>query len=66
MGFETVILSVIKDVVRHSRAEFINGTLFVSNIDVHESVQVMNTLYMYTQHSIYLSKVGDEFSYDFT
>lgn len=65
MGFETVILSVIKDVARSARAEFQYGTLFVSNVDDTEANRILNNIRSYTTGEIILSQVGDEYSYDF-
>ena len=65
MGFETVILSVTKDVVRHSRAEFTNGTLFVGNIDETEANRLVNNFRNYAQCEVVVSEVGGEFAFDF-
>lgn len=65
MGFETVVLSVVKDTVRHAQAEFTNGTMFVSNIDASEAVQIMNSVRGYIYADTIISKVGSDFAFDF-
>ena len=65
MGFETVMLSVVKDVVRHSQAEFQYGTLFVSNINEGEANRILNNLRNYTTFGIQMNEGVYEFSYDF-
>ena len=67
MGFETVVLSVVKDTVRHSRAEFVNGTMFVENIDSDEANRIVNGLRGFVYADTVVSQIGDtdEFAFDF-
>lgn len=67
MGFETVALSIVKDVVRHSRAGFTSGTMFVENIDKTEATRILDNLRGRFYAEVILSEIGDseEFAFDF-
>jgi hypothetical protein len=65
MGFETVVLSAVKDVVNHSLASFEFGTLFIANIDAEEAAQVQMNLRELCTCNVIQSQVGGEFAYDF-
>ena len=65
MGFETVMLSVVKDVVRHASAEFTYCTLFVGNIDKSEATLILNNLRHFANCEVRMNEVGTEYAYDF-
>jgi hypothetical protein len=67
MSFEVVVLSVVQDVVCSARAEFEYGTLFVDNVGEEEATWILNSVRMYHHNgSVIMSRVGDEYAYDFT
>jgi hypothetical protein len=49
MGFETVVLSAIKDVARDVGAEFSNGTLFMDNTNRAEVNMISEFLKSYVR-----------------
>jgi hypothetical protein len=67
MGFETVVLSIVKDTVRHARAEFTNGTMFVDNINAVEANRIVNGLRGFVYADTIVSQIGNtnEFAFDF-
>jgi len=67
MSFEHVALSVVTDVARHAKAEFVNGTLFVSGVDAFDATRILNNLrqYVYADTIINRITVADEYAYDF-
>ena len=67
MGFETVMLSVVKDVARNSRATFMNGSLFVIKVDAEEANRILTNLKHFARCDVQMTrnKVTGEYAYDF-
>lgn len=65
MGFETVVLSVVRDVCRHANAGFEYGTLFIDNISKEEADRILNNLQDRYKCGVEMNKVGQEFAFDF-
>ncbi len=65
MTLELVALSVVADVARHSKATFVNGTMFVENIDKVDASRILNNLRHYVYLDTIMSETEYEFAYDF-
>lgn len=66
MGFETVVLSAVKDVARDVGAEFTNGTLFIDNSDLTEVNMISEYLKSYVTCQQHISTGPDGyFTIDF-
>lgn len=65
MSFEKVVLAKVAKVVKADRtAEFKYGTLFVE-CDSKQAAKIETTLLDYLKCGIIVSKIGNEFSFDF-
>ncbi len=67
MGFETVMLSVVNDVARHSRATFFNGTMFVIKIDKEDAERILVNLKHFARCEVQMTRntITGEYAYDF-
>ncbi len=65
MGFETVVLHQVAEVIQEERkACFFNGSLFVE-CGADQADKVLSMLQETTDHKVQQSQFGDEFVYDF-
>ncbi len=65
MGFETVVLHQVAEVIQEERkACFFNGSLFVE-CDTDNATKVLELLKEITFYKVQQSQVGNEFVYDF-
>ena len=65
MGFETVVLHQVAEVIQAERkACFFNGSLFVE-CGEDQATQVLSMLQESTNHKVKQSRLGSEFVYDF-
>ena len=66
MGFETVILDKVADVLGNpTQAGFTNGTLFVHSISFAEALNLKIQLGDMAAYKIDINQVGSEFAFDF-
>jgi hypothetical protein len=66
MGFETVVLTRVTEVLGSAQAEFSFGTLFVCDVTPREATKLQEALIAMTATSVSMCRVDDEYSYDFT
>jgi hypothetical protein len=65
MGFETVVLTRVTEVLGSAQAEFSFGTLFVCDITHREANKLQEALMGLTTGGVSMCRVDDEYSYDF-
>lgn len=66
MGFETVVLHYTAEILGNPhQAEFTNGTLFVSDMNMAEADEFVSRLLVFIPGPIVPSKVGNEIAFDF-
>lgn len=66
MGFETVVLARVTEVLGSAQAEFAFGTLFVTDVSPREATKLQEALMDLTTGGVSMCRVDDEYSYDFT
>lgn len=66
MGFETVVLARVAEILGSAQAEFAFGTLFVTDVSFREATKLQEALAKLTPGGVSMCRVDDEYSYDFT
>lgn len=66
MGFETVVLARVTEVLGSAQAEFSFGTLYVTDVSPREAIKLQDALLEITPGGVSMCRCDDEYSYDFT